>query len=137
MTTQILFALLASLTLSTAHISPTPLPPPVTIEQIAQSAAARYGIPFDSYWATIECEDPTLDPSQQSFVPDPAGPNARENSWGLAQIDLDYHPDITRAQAEDPYFATDYMARLFSLGDQSSFHAYRIVKMGRYCVKSE
>ncbi|MDE1944842.1 MAG: hypothetical protein KGI03_01020 [Patescibacteria group bacterium] len=87
--------------------------------------ARTYGISFDRYWATISCEDPSLDPLQQSLVPDPTGPNGRENSWGLAQIDLDFHPEISKKQAQDAIFALDHMARDFSSGNTAPYHCYK------------
>lgn len=80
---------------------------------------------LDLLLATMICEDPTLNPDQQSLVKDPHGPNGRENSWGLTQIDLDYNPGITKAQAEDPYFSIDLMARNFAAGRERLYHCYK------------
>lgn len=76
-------------------------------------------------WATVVCEDPTLALDQQSNVKDPTGPNGRENSWGLTQIDLDFNPGVTKYDAEDPYFALSRMADLFSTGHADRYHCYK------------
>lgn len=57
-------------------------------------------------------------------MPDPDGVNGRENSWGLAQIDLDYHSEVSKQLAIDPAFAIDFAGRYFSEGKESQFHCY-------------
>lgn len=52
------------------------------------------------------------------MVPHKGQPNGRENSWGLAQIYLPAHQDVTREQALDPRFALQWMAKEFSKGNQ-------------------
>jgi hypothetical protein len=94
---------------------------------IAKSASVRYGADFPRLWATVNCEDPGLDPNQQSNVPDKKGPGGRENSWGLTQIDLDYNPDISKQDAEDPSWSLDLMARNFAQGRESLYHCYKFL----------
>lgn len=96
-----------------------------TVEQIVYDTAEAYGLDYSRMWATVQCEDPSLDPLAQSEVVDKNGPNGRENSWGVTQIDLDYNPDVTKAQAQDPYFSIDRMAQAFSKGKHNLYHCYR------------
>jgi hypothetical protein len=64
----------------------------------------------------IDCEDTTWNPTQQSnsvYKPGnrwgfPAG--TREKSYGLAQIHLPDHKDISYEQATNPEFAIDFIA---------------------------
>lgn len=98
--------------------------PPDSIREIALEKADLYGADFPRMWATVECEDPALDPLQQSQVADPDGPGGKENSWGLTQIDLDYNQGISKEEAEDPYFSLDLMARNFSEGRAFLYHCY-------------
>jgi hypothetical protein len=44
--------------------------------------------------------------SQQSAIPN-------EPSFGLAQIHLPSHPNVTKEQAMDAYFSIDYMIELY------------------------
>ncbi len=99
-------------------------PSTTTIQTIVQKAATQYGVDASQMYQTMQCEDRTLDPLVQSSVPDRHGPNGRENSWGITQIDLDYNPDITKEQAQDPVFSADLMAKNFSKGKQYLYHCY-------------
>lgn len=65
-----------------------------------------YGVNADMMYQTIECESHFRD-GQSHFVKN----GRRERSFGIAQINLDAHSDITREQAEDPQFALSWMAR--------------------------
>ncbi len=57
---------------------------------------------------TINCENKEWDPKLQSRIINKKG--VREDSWGLSQIYLPAHPDITKEQAQDADFAISYMA---------------------------
>ena len=54
----------------------------------------------------------------QSGIPSSTGPNGREDSWCYAQIHLPSNPSVTRGQACDPSFASEFMAKEFSRGNQ-------------------
>lgn len=115
--------------LNTAHLDVVPTPPAIahapTLYDIAKHIAAEYDVNFDHMWATINCEDPSLDPKQQSTFPDPKGPNGREDSWGLTQINLPSHPNITKAEAEDPVFSFTLMAQNFADGHPTVYHCFK------------
>lgn len=69
-----------------------------------------YGLNQEHFVATIQCES-GFDAQTQSFVLDPDGPNGHEDSWGIVQIHLPAHPDITREQAQDAAFSLQWMAQ--------------------------
>lgn len=73
---------------------------------------------------TIMCES-KASTTVQSMYPDPKGPNGREDSWGIAQINLPYHPDVSREEATNPDFALNFMAKHFALGKQSMWTCYK------------
>lgn len=99
---------------------------PERIKQEYQTQAEKYGVSFEQMWNTVSlCENISLDPHLQSWHPDPTGPNGRENSWGLSQIHLDYHPSVTREQAQDPQFAAEFMAKKFSQGQANLWTCWR------------
>lgn len=90
-------------------------------------AAERYGINEIKFTKTLECESANLTHNGQSYVVAIDGPNGREDSWGIAQIHLPSHPEITRDQALDPAFALDFAARRFAQGHASDWTCYRIL----------
>lgn len=55
----------------------------------------------------------------------------RENSWGLVQINLSKHLDVTKSDAIDPEFAVDFLAYNLSVGNgdlwKTCYHRVRDV----------
>lgn len=47
------------------------------------------------------------------------------NSYGIAQIHLPSHKDITKEEALDPEFAIGWTAYQFSLGNHNQWTCYR------------
>ena len=66
----------------------------------------------------IECES-GFDPLIQSRHKDPSGPNGREDSWGLGQINLKWNPHVTREQAQNWRFSLNFIKRNFEAGNES------------------
>jgi hypothetical protein len=93
-----------------------------TAEFIVRSYAVKYGVSGDEMWDTTKCENPTLNPKQQSNY---YRNGEREDSWGNSQINLYWHPDITKEQAQDPFFAAEFMAKEFSEGNQRKWTCWR------------
>lgn len=86
-----------------------------TEEQIAELVdiyATKYGVDRNKMISTIECESHYKNVQSGLYHRD----GTREDSWGLAQIHLPNHPNVTREQALDPYFAIEFMAEKFSKG---------------------
>lgn len=84
---------------------------------LISSTAEETGIPASLLSAVIKHETAgTFNPAIQSgYVKN----GKRENSWGLGQINLDAHPDVTKAQATDAGFAIKFAAnRLKSMIDK-------------------
>lgn len=84
--------------------------------------AERYSINYTEFYKTIRCES-GFDPLIQSQHITSTG--EREQSFGIAQINLPYHPTITKEQALDPDFSLDFMAREFSKGNQGLWTCYK------------
>lgn len=53
-----------------------------------------------------------------------------EDSWGLSQINLKAHTDITKEQATDPEFAIEFMAKNFDKAPQMWVTCYRKATRG-------
>lgn len=51
----------------------------------------------------------------------------KPTSFGLVQIHLPAHPDITKEQALDPYFSIDYLVKKLSQGEGEQWTCYRMV----------
>ena len=78
--------------------------------------ADKHGIDGDQMAHTIYCE--SMFYSIQSGV---VRNGVREPSYGLAQIHLPSHKNITKAQAMDPYFAVDFMVKTW---DTTKWYGY-------------
>lgn len=72
---------------------------------------------------TINCENTDWNSDLQSRITTKNG--TREESYGLAQINLPSHPNISYAQATDPEFAINYMATQMAEGKASQWSCYR------------
>lgn len=84
--------------------------------------AVKYGVKESAMIKTIECESFSSTTLQSKVI---QKDGTRENSWGISQINLDFHPDITKEQALDPEFALDFMAKMFSTGHADRWSCYR------------
>lgn len=51
----------------------------------------------------------------------------RGNSYGLVQIHLPSHPDITKEQALDPEYALNYIVDAWLAGTQRQWTCYRLI----------
>lgn len=73
------------------------------------NVAKVYGVSGYQMERTIECE------SRFNNVQSSAYQNGvREDSWGIAQIHLPSHPDVSREEAMNEEFAIDWMAKHFN-----------------------
>lgn len=85
-----------------------------TTAELVRAAARQYGL-GDVFFNTLQCESQGFQ-NIQSKVPNANGPGGYENSWGVAQIDLDYHPEVTRQEALNVEFSIRWAARAFAAG---------------------
>ncbi len=74
---------------------------PVTIQQAIVASADQYGVSASMMTAILKCES--------GMRPDAVGDHG--TSFGIAQIHLSAHPDVTKEQALDPLFSIDFLAR--------------------------
>lgn len=107
-----LFVFASSTTDITYH---APITPP-TLQEIVIARARAHGVDPNLALAIVKAES-HFDPMVQSAFKDSTGPNGREDSWGLVQIHLPDHPNITRAEAEDPLFAAEFLATELAKGN--------------------
>lgn len=96
---------------------------PERISQEIDTVAARYGVSADLMRDIIECESMGSTTVQSYHI---RKDGSRENSWGLVQINLDAHKDVTRDQATDPKFAIDWMGK--HMKTPSMWTCYKLIR---------
>ena len=89
------------------------LSPKEVLINFADAMANKYKVNKKPFITTLDCESGFK--NIQSRVLKKGGPNEREDSWGIAQINLPSHPSITRAQALDPYWSIEWAAQKFKI----------------------
>lgn len=82
---------------------------------IIEAYAVHYGIPAQPLIDTLYCES--------QFNPSVVGD--KQTSFGIAQIHLPAHKDVTKKQALNPFFAIDWAASQFAAGNASIWSCYK------------
>lgn len=105
----------------------------VSIDALVQQDAVEYHLNYKDFYDTLSCEsagfkDVTI---QSQYIKD----GKQEDSFGLAQINLGAHPDISYASATDPTFAIQYAAQQFSKGNADQWTCYRLIKSGKWSLQ--
>lgn len=112
-----------------AHIAPEVIPEPapvveihreplpVDVEGLLDEYSTLYGVSREIMMRTLYCE------SRLKF--DAVGDGG--HSFGIAQIHLPSHPEITKADALDPDFAIRFMAQEFEKGNAWKWTCWRII----------
>lgn len=95
------------------------------IRKQVEEDATKYGVDADEMWNVIMCESQDNGEASTTIQSHWVKNGKRENSWGLAQIHLDSHTNVTREQAIDPLFAIDFMAKHFATGDKWMWTCWR------------
>lgn len=117
-----------------AETSPEPISKLLTLEEVSkiiEKNSTKYHVKFNSLLQTIICESPKsddglFDPSGQSEFTDEAG--KREESYGITEINLPSHPDITKEQATDAEWSIEWMTQQFAAGKASMWTCWRDLK---------
>lgn len=84
------------------------------IQSLAHAEAIKYGLNPTRFDAVIECES--------GWNKDAIGDHG--TSYGLVQIHLPDHPEISIAQATDPGFAIDWAAKMWRDGHAHDWSCY-------------
>lgn len=85
--------------------------------------AIEYNVSADKMKKVIDCENREWNPNLQSKIIDSRG--QREKSFGLSQIHLPSHPEISLEEATNPEFSIMFMAQEFAKGRQSKWTCAR------------
>ena len=91
-----------------------------TLNDKISSIAFKYHVPEKTMFKIISCES--------SFNPNNHTQSSRENSWGLVQINLKAHPEITQEEAVNPDFALNYLAKNLAKGNGGMWTCYWLTK---------
>lgn len=94
-------------------------------EALARAIATEVGITAWSFVETIRGESLNFSHNGQSLIPRADGPNGREDSWGICQIHLPDHPEVTREQALNPEWCLRWSAKEFKEGRARQWTEYR------------
>lgn len=106
---------LASLILALS-IGPTiALGATLDVDALITKYADKYSVSSSTMTAVVKCE---------SYF-DPLAVGDSGDSLGLVQIDLKYHPDVSRSQAFDPDYALNFLAYYLSIGKGSLWSCFR------------
>lgn len=104
---------------------------PKSVEELVTVYAQKYNVSAVKMMATIRCENRDLDPKLQSkmhYTKDHpewgVKKGEREKSFGLVQIHLPDHPETSYAQATDPEYSIEFMAKKFSEGHGHEWSCY-------------
>ena len=119
----ILFAFSYSTTLA------DPKPIPKTVNELVLQYSKEYDVSATQMKNIMNCENPEQIPTLQSRF---TKKGKREQSYGLVQINLPAHKDITYAQAIDPEFSISFLAEQLSKGNGKIWSCYR----ARYSSKA-
>lgn len=79
----------------------TPKTAPQSVDELIYEASIKYGVSEAVMRKVISCES--------SFNPNAVGDGG--HSFGLVQIHLPSHPRVSQAQALDPQFAVEFLAK--------------------------
>lgn len=137
---QILFTIPFLFNLSTTTIPEVPEPTlrqelattslvarKTAITKTVSKYAKQYDVSEKQMMAVLECENNQFDPDLQSYHKDSKSPNGREQSYGVAQINLPWNQQISYQQATDPDFSIRFMARMFSQSKQYLWSCTKLV----------
>lgn len=100
------------------------------IQQEIETVAAEYGVSSDVMNKVIKCEstDPETKLASTTIQSYHIQNGKRERSFGLSQINLDWHPTVSYEQATDPAYAIDFLARHLAQGKGNLWTCYRMLK---------
>ena len=94
------------------------------VQALVDKYSKQYKVSGERMMRTLECENPAFDPYLQSYVKADTY-NGRELSFGVAQIHLPSHRELTIEQITDLDFAVEFMAKEFAKGNAKIWSCYR------------
>lgn len=111
-----------------AEEAPAQLSSPKEIAAYARKVQHAYALSND-FFETLRYESRGF-LNGQSTVPNKKGPDGYEDSWGVCQIHLPAHPEITKEQAMDPEWCIDWSAEEFKKGRAWQWTGWQLIQQG-------
>ena len=99
-----------------------------SLRDYATYVASKEGLNVGVFLATLKCESDFY--NGQSYVKNSTGPNGRENSWGVAQIHLPSHPEISKEQALNPFWSINWMVDEWLKGNEWKWTCWHTKGLG-------
>lgn len=100
--------------------------PSQELKSLIKHYSDKYKVSYYEMYKIVECETAeTFDPTIQSNYYENG---VREDSWGLAQINLPSWPDVKKSQAIDKDFALDFLASHLAKKEGYWWSCYKILK---------
>lgn len=93
------------------------------IKQEVHEVALKYNVSESVMNKVIKCESMGSTTIQSYYSTN----GKRESSYGLAQINLIHHPNVTKAQAFDPAFAIDFLGKNIAKGHANWWSCWKIL----------
>lgn len=85
------------------------------IHTYASTTAQRYGLDPSLFAAVISCES--------GWNPTAVSPT---RDYGIVQVHLSAHPELTLDQVDNPYFAINWMAQAWEAGHENWWTCFKI-----------
>ena len=130
------FMVTVGLVASVQFSNPTTMPLATTtiVKNLIEQSAMKYDIASSTLDAVIKCESGYDPMNEGDYNLGPHGiytPGLGMTSFGVVQIHLPDHPEITKEQALDPVFSVDYLAEQIALGRGRQWTCYRILGLSK------
>lgn len=93
------------------------------IQNLVSEYANKYGVNPTEMLETIRCESINFKNIQSGYYQN----GKREDSWGIAQINLYWNPEVNKTDALNPYYSVEFMAKKFAKGKQDRWTCYRSI----------
>lgn len=121
------FALFGSPTPAIAAELPVPIFASSTAESIILAEAIHYGVNGNDLLKTLQCESGLNENAQGDY----SSTTKSYTSFGIAQIHLSAHQEVTKKEALDPMWSIGWAAYQFSVGNADLWTCHRELKNER------
>ena len=119
----IIGGLILVFTITKTSIAEAPAPPvPITqptVQELIGKYALQYNVSASRMLNTMKCESGLKSDAQGDMK------NGVYTSFGLSQIHLPAHPEVTKEQALNPDFAVEFMAKGFAQHKERMWTCWR------------
>ncbi len=94
------------------------------LKTLIKEKALKYGVSAEIMQKVVNCESNGSTTIQSNYY----WKGKREESYGLSQINLPHHPNITYSQATDADFSIDFLASELAQGHGYLWTCFRLLQ---------